>query len=247
MSSDKVVSLETSEEVLKRESLKEDNFSSHSHSMESFGREVSEFARATDFDIPERYYENRLVILPVNVRTEFIYWELNEDYVKSMYDGVISNYTIRLFEYQEGGERELTRFSVSGNIGRYYLNYYAPNRNIYVSMGIVGKDGKFIELLRSNRVTTPADTISSEQDEVWLSKVSDWMEVIHASLERISDKSGSAALLKEMELLRRHQKMKVEIDTNVLESLTSSAEFLGSSDMVGSSGMNLSSTENIKK
>ncbi len=243
------------EGILRDESLKEDNFSSHEHSIESFGREISEHARSRDFDIPAGYGVNRLVVLPINTRTEFIYWELNEGYVRSVYDGEILNYTIRLYEFVENSSKELTRFSVSGNIGRYYLNYYAPNRDIYVTLGIVGRDGKFIELLKSNRVSTPSDTISHAQDEVWMSKVSDWMEVIEASLERISDKSTSSELIKEMEILKRNHKLRVDMDTKDIENITSSEGFvgIGSSDMLGSSDilssrdLHINSTENSNK
>ncbi len=253
--SKKSLEVESSEEILNRESLKEDSFSSHEHAIDSFASEVSEYAKATDFDIPEKYGDNRVVILPVNVRTEFIYWELSDEYVRSIYDGEIQNYTIRVYEAGSETSKELTRFSVRGNLGRYYLSYYAPNRSIFGVLGVIDKNGNFIEILKSNRVTTPGDTISSEQDEVWMSKVSDWMEVIHASLERIGDKEGSAALIRERELLKRHKKLRVDMDTDILPNVMSSEEFAllgGSSEMFGSSNMSsydmhINSTENIKK
>ena len=53
-------------------------------------------------------------------------------------------------------------------------------------MGVIDKEGNFIALFTSNTVTTPSDVINQDGDEVWMSKMSDWVEIIEASLERLS-------------------------------------------------------------
>lgn len=254
MSSKSSSEIEKNQEILNKESLKKEDLSSHINSAESFGKEISNFAKESVFEIPSRYYENRLVILPVNSRVEFIYWELNSDYVKSIYDGEISNYTIVVYEQNSGESKEIVHFSVVGDIGRYYLKHYIPNRDIFASIGVVDKDGNFIEILKSNIINTPSDSVDNSQDEMWMSKVKDWMELIEASLEKISDKEGSAALIREKELLKRYQKLRFEIDSKEFKDIGSSeglavggsifggsSDFLGGSEHFGSS--NISSHE----
>lgn len=228
--------IEKNEELLRKESLKiEDNFSSHTHSIETLTSELGDYGRANQFEIPKRYFINTLVLLPVNVQTSFIYWEINEDYIKNIYDGPYEYFVVRAIEKQEGGEKDLTNVKVSGNVGSQYLNYYIPNRPIYVTLGVMDRMGKYIPLLTSNTIFTPSDLVNTTGDEVWMSKMSDWMEIIHASLERISLGGSSEGLTKEMELLKRQKKLKLETDvTNVIPDV-SSHEFLGSSEMLGGS------------
>lgn len=227
--------IEKDEELLRNESLKiEDNFSSHTHSIETLTAELGEFGRAGDFPIPQRYNVNTLVLLPVNVRTNFIYWEISEDYIKNIYNGPYEGFVLKAIEKQEGGEKDLTNVKVQGEVGSYYLNYYIPNRSIYISLGVVDRMGKFIPLLSSNTIYTPSDLVNTG-DEVWMSKMSDWMEIIHASLERISLGGSSEGLTKEMELLKRQRKLKVDVDVSNVRPDVSSHEFLGSSEMLGGS------------
>lgn len=235
---------EKDNELLRKESLKEDSFSSHTHGVGTMAEEMKDYGRISEFQIPERYYNNKLVILPVNVSTNFIYWEITTDHIKSHYDGEYDYFMIRVIEQKEEGEKEITHFSVSGDLGRYYINHYTPNKNMYASMGVMGKDGKFVELLRSNVVSTPSDTVNY-QNEVWMSKMADWMEVIHASLEKVALGESSAELLREKELARMKQRLRVHVDKTTIEENVSSHEFLGSSELLGGSELRLGSEERL--
>ncbi len=235
--------------TLSKESLKEDNFSSHDHAVSALAIETKEYQDRGEYQIPSQYHINTLVILPVNVNTSFVYWEVNEPFIKSVFTGEYDHFVIKMYEKAGANDNEMITFSVNGNIGKYYINFYTPNKAMYAVLGVYDKNGNFIPLLKSNMIITPSDTVNTG-DEMWMSKMSDWVEIIHASLERLSIKS-SASLVKEMEMLRRKQRLRIDIDTTELTTNVSSGEFLvGSSDFLGSSSMssfNLSSDSLYKK
>lgn len=220
--------------VLTNKSIDNEGLSSLEHSIESWAKETKEYQTESIYDVPERYYINTLVILPVNVNTSFIYWEVNDNYIKSIYDGEFSNFVIKMFEKAGNSEHELISFIINGYIGKYYINYYAPNKAMFAVLGIFDKNGNFIPILKSNMIVTPNDAINVG-DELWMSKMSDWIELIHASLEKLNIKS-SASILKEMEMLRKKERLRIDIDTSELTSNISSGEFLGgASEFLGSS------------
>lgn len=227
------------DELLRKESLKEDNFSSHVHAVDTLMNELGDFARMNEFEIPTQYNINTLVFLPVNVQTSFVYWEINEDFVKQQYPEKFEYFVIKAVERNGNAERDLTNFKVRGNVGTYYFNYYAPNRSMYLVLGLIDKNGNFVQLLSSNVIVTPSDLISHDDDEVWMSKMSDWVEIIQASLERMNV-GDSSSLVKEMEMLKRRSKMRVDVDVTTVVPDVSSHEFLGSSELLGGSE-NLSS------
>lgn len=235
--------LEKDNELLRKESLKGGSVSSHTHSVETLVEEVKEYGRASEFIIPERYYTNKLVILPVNVSTNFIYWEITEEYIRSKYSDKYEYFMLKVMEEGQDGTSEITHISVNGEVGSCYVHHYTPNKTMFAVLGIVDKEGRFIELLQSNRVVTPGDTVNY-QDEVWMSKMADWMEIIHASLERIA-LGSSDELLREKELMKMKQRLRLHVDTTTIETNVSSHEFLGSSEMLGSSDLNFGSEERL--
>ena len=79
--------------------------------------------------------------------------------------------------------------------GNYYLSV-APNANYEAQLALRDSKGHLHPLARSNRVTTPAATVSARRDEQWMSVDDSFGELLEmAGLPNASGGQGSAARL----------------------------------------------------
>jgi hypothetical protein len=178
-------------EILVNESLKEENsFSSSTHGSAAMTNDAAESKK--DFPIPKRYYKNSLKLLPVNTKKYYVYWELfnlNIDFDKMAF---------RIME----DKMILSEFSISSDWGEYYINEHYENRTIYAVLGYY-HNNTFIEVLRSNTITTFSTQIKFPQDnkEVWIKKEKGFKEVIRASLNHFTIGMSSASYVEELKVL----------------------------------------------
>jgi hypothetical protein len=219
-----------------------DNSSSTSH-LDSIGVEAVGANYLSQYDIPERYNINTLVLLPINPNTHFMYWEICRDYIDEKCGSEYDGFVVKLFEKRGEHFSEGLSFKVYDENGRYYINKHIPKSEVYAVLGIIDKDGKFIELLNSNIIKTPSDS-TNIGDEVWMDKDSEWSELIKASLTPDNDPMNSAEFIKEFETIRKHRKLKEQMDITTLTKLPSSDSFLGGSENLSSFGY--SSSLNVR-
>lgn len=214
------------------------NFSSSSlhTTADSIGIEALNTDYLSHYSIPERYYINTLVLLPINPSTLFLYWEVCDDFILSKYSGEYDGFMIKIMEEYQGNTKEEISFRVYEQSGRYYVNRHFPSKTLYAIMGIIDSMGKFVELMVSNRIKTPSDT-TSIGDEVWMEKSGEWSEIIRASLSGEYDHLGSVALVRELESARKYLKLRSELSVKNLTTIPSSGEFLGSSENMSSFGV----------
>lgn len=198
------------------ESLKEDQFSSHVHCGELFGGEDKKIKGDERFFVPEKYGRDTLVLLPVNVQTQFVYWEITDNLLKKapVNDPVLM---VRLLEVDQKPQNECARFYVPGALGSHYVNGSLANKKLSAVLGCFDHTGSFFELLHSNTIVTPNDTIMAS-DEVWMQKSEGWEKIMRASHPDISLPLSSAALLREEELLFRLEKELINFSSNTLAS-----------------------------
>ena len=98
--------IERNDELLRREPER-GQFSSHVHGIESLSTELGEFGKIAEFQIPDRYNMNTLVLLPINVQTSFIYWEITDEHIRNLYTGPYEYFVIKAVEKQDEHERDL--------------------------------------------------------------------------------------------------------------------------------------------
>jgi hypothetical protein len=79
-----------------------------------------------------------------------------------------------------------------------------PSKNIIAVIGVIDLNGVFHELLRSNSVLMPSDVMLEGSEEAWMSKKSEWMELIRASVSHFSHAKSSISIIKEMEFLKKY-------------------------------------------
>ena len=186
------------------ERLKEESFSSNMHGTLALAEEAKEF-KVEDYEIPESYKKDYLRLLPANVNTVYLYWEIT-DKLLSPFDGEFETFALKLYEKTQKGESEILGFYFKERVSSKYVNAYLASKNIVAAIGAIDRSGRFTELLRSNDVKMCTDKITQTNEEVWMSKQSEWMELIRASIpvSHFAHAKSSFSLLKEMELLKRY-------------------------------------------
>ncbi len=182
--------------------LSDESFSSNTHPALLFAEEAKDYSGA-DYKIPDKYNIDTLRLMPVNVNTVFVYWEITDKVVGA---NVFETFALKLFEINESGEKEVLGFYFKDRVSSKYANAHMPSKKLIAVIGGMDANGRFVELLRSNGVIMPNDSINimENNEEIWMSKQPEWMELIKASVSHFSHAKSSISFVREMELLRKH-------------------------------------------
>ncbi len=141
--------------------------------------ERGEQRQFTSYGLPSGYGEDKLMLMTRDPYWVHAYWEITDNKKKNM----MKEHSSDLFEK---GRMVLRVFDVTGvdfngsnartfyDIGvneaakNWYINVSQPNRDYIVELGIIDKNGKYIMIVRSNRVKVPRDSVSDVIDERWM-------------------------------------------------------------------------------
>lgn len=115
--------------------------------------------------LPEKYYENEVVLIPKNISTLFAYWEIREDtfeHLKSNFN-VFDNATLQLYKNAKLYRKieNLSRF------GSYYILNIDANSEYKVTIGFENQYGHFFEIASSNYAISPSGKISNKIATIW--------------------------------------------------------------------------------
>ncbi len=182
--------------------LKDESFSSNTHPTLLFGEEAKDYS-GMDYKIPSSYGIDTLRLLPVNVNTVFVYWEITD---KLLNGASYETFALKLFELNESGEKEVLGFYFNERVSGKYANAHLPAKNLIAAIGGMDANGRFVELMRSNKVKMPNDSLNmmENSEEVWMSKQPEWIELIKASTAHFSHAKSSISIIKEMEFLKKY-------------------------------------------
>jgi hypothetical protein len=114
--------------------------------------------------VPQHYGNDRLVLMVQDPHHVFAYWELQPDTVSRVSNDAQGNGTPVLAIHTSGGT-EFREVDLRG--GNYYLAV-GPDQDYEAELALRDRQGKLHTLARSNKVHTPAPTISSRIDEQWM-------------------------------------------------------------------------------
>ena len=81
---------------------------------------------------------------------------------------VLRVYDVTDRDYPRESAHQWFDIPLSGLASNWYIHVNAPNRSFIVELGLLTKQGRFLMLLRSNRVTTPRVGPSDVIDEEWM-------------------------------------------------------------------------------
>jgi hypothetical protein len=140
--------------------------------------------------LPQSYGDNKLVIMVRDPLWFFSYWEITPDKFDQARNQVgealwqKGQAILRVYDMtgREGDVSAANRFfdvGISIDTRQWYVNVSEPARSYLVDLGFVFPDGRFISLLRSNRIQLPAGAISSQTDSRWMMvDVQEWQKLL---------------------------------------------------------------------
>ena len=133
----------------------------------------------TQPELPQGYGSTRIVLM---VRDPFwlhAYWEIAQDVSEIMTAALgpdgwrLGRKTLRVHDVTDvdfDGTNAHRTFDIdiSNGANNWYINVERPNRSYCAELGVVGPDGRFVLLSRSNVVRTPRAGPSEVLDEAWM-------------------------------------------------------------------------------
>jgi hypothetical protein len=129
-------------------------------------------------ETPMGYNVDTIVIMPVNMSTSFIYWEVTEKLLngrrKSLHDGS-SRLMLKVFEIER--KREIYSFPVTDRIGKYYVKYNDSFNPLVAEIGTL-RGNRFTGLLRSSPANMNLSAVNAGNDEVWMRKISNTHKIV---------------------------------------------------------------------
>ncbi len=151
--------------------------------------------------IPEHYNQDRLVLMVQDPHHVFAYWELLPETIARI-GRQAQNTSTPVLAIHVGGNTEFREVDLRG--GNYYLAVL-PDQDYEAELALRDRHGKLHTLARSNRVHTPAPTISSRVDEQWMGVDEGFHELLELAglpghLQGASG-AGSAARLADQRLV----------------------------------------------
>jgi len=189
------------------ESLEENSFSSSTHSIEIISFDSKPEAQK-EYHIPDRYYKNQLVLLPINSKKFYLYWEFTDTLLQEYHLENATQLTIKVID-TEGNT--IKNIACLGEVGEYFVNDLKYTTKIKVVAGYY-KDDLFIEIMHSSEIGTFNTKINykDENNLVYLKKEKGFTEIIRASLQHFTIGMSSASYVKEIERLEEYSKMSQE-------------------------------------
>jgi len=108
--------------------------------------------------VPERYGKSRLVLLPVDPYLIHAYWELTPYEAAARSNGTQAQQAvIRFYDTSGAAEPKGEWFDIEVALepGNWQVRLWSPQKSYVGELGVRGKDGSFVPLVRSNAVHTP--------------------------------------------------------------------------------------------
>ena len=164
------------------------------------------------FIIPSGYGDHRLVLLVKDPWWLYAYWEVQPQRERQLRSQLkpeelsglqtvlrVYDVTDRVFPQQAA--HTWFDIALSGLATNWYIHVNAPNRSFVADIGLLTTGGRFLTLVRSNRVTTPRFGPSDAIDEAWVTTDEAYWKLfgVSAGIGMGSSPSGLHELLQ-----RRH-------------------------------------------
>jgi hypothetical protein len=181
--------------------------SDETHVIELLASVASKYSILDAYEIPHAYNIDKIVIMPVNDETSFIYWELTDRLLKSKLQELnvgSANLVIKIFEIEQNCRKEIYSFKIKERIGKHYIKCHTSFKPLVADAGIL-KEGKFIELLKSKTISKPSFETQETEDEIWMEKTKDIYRFIKLPGSKITNIITHHS--KESELLKHYREL----------------------------------------
>ncbi|MBO8128451.1 MAG: DUF4912 domain-containing protein [Peptococcaceae bacterium] len=155
-------------------------------------------------ELPQNYNQNRLVLLARDPYWLYAYWEISATLEQEFYRTygpdawhssrpVLRLYDVTGIEFNGANAHTYIDIPINDDVDNWHIEASSPERTFCLDLGRILPGGKFVTLLRSNTVTTPAAKISERVDEEWM-----WIEEIYQSFGRFEAGVSSPMLAAEI-------------------------------------------------
>lgn len=131
-----------------------------------------------DFDIPQHYGDNKIVLMTRDPWTIFSYWEINKDIEERVKAGAeekgleVQKSVLRVYRVSGGSSDPdleiVNEFELRGWVSSWYIHVGEPGNEWIADIGLLCSNGEFLLLARSNRVRTPSNAMSEICDGEWM-------------------------------------------------------------------------------
>lgn len=142
-------------------------------------------AAKPEYPIPDRYNIDTVVLLPVNPKKEYVYWEVSDKTVNeylSRFSIEKPVFILKVFQSNEEYTEELASVRVE-KYGNWYFDLYCPEMNLWAELGILDSMGNYYTIASSKKIKMPTDKVSKEIDkETWMT--------VGEKIEKIYELSG---------------------------------------------------------
>lgn len=127
--------------------------------------------REPQIDLPWRYHENRLVVMPVNPARVYGYWEVTAEVevAGNKYKTAEYQLVLNLFAVKENGVPDIIKTVEIDAFGEYYFDCYLAGQTVWLELGLKDRQSlKQIPVLYSLKTQMPADYVSDSNEELYL-------------------------------------------------------------------------------
>ena len=170
------------------------------------------------YEVPHAYNIDKIVIMPVNTDTSFIYWELTDRLLNSKLRELnvdSANLIIKIFEAGQDCKKEIYSFKTKEKIGKRYIKCHISFKSLVASAGIL-KGEEFVVLLKSKTISNPSSENTETEGEIWMKKTKDMYKIIKQPGSEI--KSDITHIIKETKL-QKYYKETIELNKNPFSSI----------------------------
>ncbi len=141
-------------------------------------RVAEERSPAIATELPEKYYEDKIILQVRDPWWVHTYWEVRDSTIHDImrrYENKFSGarailrvYDISYIIFNGDNAHRSFDIDINFEIKNWYIDVAEPGRSWCIDIGFLLKDGTFVRIARSNAVTTPNDGPSSITDEEWM-------------------------------------------------------------------------------
>lgn len=138
--------------------------------------------------LPDGYGNTEAALLPRDPYWMYIYWEISDKTKNSIISQIGSDVfsksrsVIRVWEVEEGDR--LTKYfdiPVMIDAKNWYINVNECGKTYLCEIGLITPDGRFVSIVKTNKVTLPKSGVSDIIDEKWMSVKEDFEKLLQIS------------------------------------------------------------------
>ena len=138
--------------------------------------EASVIGEAPPDELPRGYDEDRITAMVRDPHWIFVYWEITPQGLDSARQKLASDsagLTLRVYDITSiifTGRNAHRSFDIDivDHAGSWHINTGSPGASFCVDIGLLGEQGAFHTIARSNSASTPRASMSEESDERWM-------------------------------------------------------------------------------